>query len=516
MATPSDAIGKELLQQARAIMQQHSYDAGDWPTPSPSRERMLREISRSTEIVGRILDGIAHDHSGLRKPSSFLVGVARWLWSVVELATHNNFAGLLWRYWFAILLLAEGLLLLGSYLFARPEARALAWELLIVTLGYAAVVEWFRLWIGSSAWWRRILVALVALVVIAVLALTVVGADVAVTHYSLAIQILTSHWNAWPTVRWLIVGLFIILGGSAMLRTVNWKRLFFVFMLLVTISSLGFDLVAKEGMQDFSVSVSGTGSKKKVTGVVSYTGLKVDVRSRSATAIVKVDLEAPDSSMDFRTVSLSPAISDTATGNRAWLSTSLQDCGFTTGNELAANGERVSRATVECNEMPIGVVAERREIWYPFDSYHVALQPVACANSSLGFCDQQDPSNVEIRKINVSMANTSATQTFMADVVGDPSTGYSVVLRRRLFLRLVSVLLLVSALVFLIYSLVLGDARDLLSKSLGVFAGLWALRALIVPATIDLFPTVIDYFVLAIFCLLFWLIALKLEKGAVA
>ncbi len=84
-------------------------------------------------------------------------------------------------------------------------------------------------------------------------------------------------------------------------------------------------------------------------------------------------------------------------------------------------------------------------------------------------------------------------------------------LARRPFIRIVSVIFFFLSLAFLRYLIQLGNPKDLLAQSLGFFGALWGLRSLLLPATVSVFPTVIDYVILSEFCLLFIVIISKVS-----
>jgi hypothetical protein len=65
------------------------------------------------------------------------------------------------------------------------------------------------------------------------------------------------------------------------------------------------------------------------------------------------------------------------------------------------------------------------------------------------------------------------------------------------------------SIVFLYYLLRISDAKDLMGKALGFFGALWALRSLLVPSSIKIFPTVIEYVILTEFCILFTIIVYR-------
>jgi hypothetical protein len=170
------------------------------------------------------------------------------------------------------------------------------------------------------------------------------------------------------------------------------------------------------------------------------------------------------------------------------------------------NGKPVSAATFDCSDVMLTDRVSAKEIWYPFDSYEVLLFPRACVNNSGGACIPPDNASIDTFEAIV------ADQNFVGVVAASESTPgeYKLVLSRKFFVRMVSIIFLVFSLIFLVYLVVAGDPKDLLPKSLGFFATLWGLRSLIVPSSVSVFPTIVDYCILTIFCLLFLLVFMKL------
>lgn len=57
-----------------------------------------------------------------------------------------------------------------------------------------------------------------------------------------------------------------------------------------------------------------------------------------------------------------------------------------------------------------------------------------------------------------------------------------------------------------------GDKKNLMIEALGFFGALWGLRALIVPSSITIFPTIVDFAILFLFCVLFMLVLRRLVE----
>ena len=82
-------------------------------------------------------------------------------------------------------------------------------------------------------------------------------------------------------------------------------------------------------------------------------------------------------------------------------------------------------------------------------------------------------------------------------------------------MRLMSLVFLVVALLFFVFLFSppgghsSANVNDLLARSLGFIGALWGIRALIVPSTVTIFPTLVDYSVLTIFSFVFLIIIFR-------
>jgi patatin-related protein len=133
---------------------------------SIDRERLLATIGRSTEVTGRLLDGIAERYGTLRRPARWLVRIGRLGWSLVEAATPRTFVQLLLRYWLALLVLMSLLMIIGGAVFGAPATAKAGWVLLLLALGWRLAV-----WLTEDVIRRRTRWALIsALAVVAAIA----------------------------------------------------------------------------------------------------------------------------------------------------------------------------------------------------------------------------------------------------------------------------------------------------------------------------------------------------------
>jgi hypothetical protein len=286
------------------------------------------------------------------------------------------------------------------------------------------------------------------------------------------------------------------------MRTVI-KLLWLLFCLVIIL--LVYDLGWKE-FGDTQKIAPDPVSNAKFTGRLLLGALKYDTLSRSIRSTETLEITSVASD-DIRTISFTPRYDPDDTKWLKWTKgDTTNDCSAPATYEVNdAKGTRHSWLQLNCGELGLPIVRHRREIWYPFDYYEVSINPRACANDPAGAC-LGGSGQISFESVEVELADQNLI------VNRDSAAGGGIVLKlhRRLFVRLVSVIFLVLALVFLVSFVAIGDAKDLLQKSIGFFAALWGLRALIVPTSVSIFPTIVDYAILSLFCLLFFLVLLKL------
>src|SRR5215211_5838934 len=135
----------------------------------------LRTLSRSTRVVGEMLENIADGYRGMgRRPAAWLARFGRVFWGLVEVAVPQSLPGEIFRYWLILLYVFEALLIAAGTIFVKPQVQLLGF----ITLGVTATVHLGTLllrdyMLGRRAWLR----ILVAALVLALLFLALVGAD---------------------------------------------------------------------------------------------------------------------------------------------------------------------------------------------------------------------------------------------------------------------------------------------------------------------------------------------------
>ena len=83
----------------------------------PNPEASVRDLARSTEIIGRMLEGIAADRQLPVGPATWLTRLGRILWGLVEVSVPRSVPALLFRYGLHLLYLFDILLIAVGFLF---------------------------------------------------------------------------------------------------------------------------------------------------------------------------------------------------------------------------------------------------------------------------------------------------------------------------------------------------------------------------------------------------------------
>lgn len=218
-------------------------------------------------------------------------------------------------------------------------------------------------------------------------------------------------------------------------------------------------------------------------------------------------LLAARSTADIKSIYFS-YYSDPNTKERDWLLFSRSGENFFKEWEEtpAPNASPVSVVWVKTN-LEIKARTIRQEVMFPFDAYNFSLNLSGCINDEGNAC--LSGKNVYYKTVVFSSAGDSE---FTIDSKPMADGTIQVSLKRKLFVRVAIVYFLFVATVYSVFLCVYGDAKDVMAKSIGIFAGLFGLRALVVPKTITILPTLFEYLLLAILILFFCIITYKLGK----
>lgn len=98
-------------------------------------DSILRYIARSTQVIGKIIDGLSHQESINTKAIGFwLTRLGQILWGLVEIAVPKSLGSILFRYWLQLLYLTEIILIISGFLLSLEDIQNFGWQALGITL----------------------------------------------------------------------------------------------------------------------------------------------------------------------------------------------------------------------------------------------------------------------------------------------------------------------------------------------------------------------------------------------
>src|SRR5215213_3705341 len=135
---------------------------------------MLRAMSRSTQVIGRVFEDIANQNSLDGKSLAWIARLGQAFWGLVEVAVPGSLLNLLMMHWLRLLYVLELALIIICFLFSAPdEVQTFALKLFAITVVINVAVLLLRDKMrGKGGWLKGLLYAAIALVVL----LAVIGA----------------------------------------------------------------------------------------------------------------------------------------------------------------------------------------------------------------------------------------------------------------------------------------------------------------------------------------------------
>ena len=160
----------------------------------------------------------------------------------------------------------------------------------------------------------------------------------------------------------------------------------------------------------------------------------------------------------------------------------------------------------DCGTVALPSAFMREDRFYPFDEQRPHLRLRVCVGEPAKMGCTADNQNVGVERLDVRlMDRTSVVNSIASTGAGE----IEVAIGRTLFVRFVSATFGVLACLYLFAMTRIGKPDDLMKGALGFFGALWGVRALIVPPSIKVFPTLFDYGVFALFTLLFVMVFIR-------
>jgi hypothetical protein len=228
---------KELLEFIRS-----GYEVNRQLDPKP----MLRALSRSTQIIGKVFEDIANNNNLDGKSLSWIARLGQVFWGLVEVAVPNSILNLLLLHWLKVLYVFEFLIIIGGVLLARPEAQQFGWTALGITASVNVITLILRDLMRGKHAVLRVTVFLIFLIFLVLAALGVVellgvfGMRVGKTQYPP---------DGLPPIDWLKQSLKALFGGTSWIaRHLAVVLSFFgLVVVLVVLNAIGlFDLIKRK------------------------------------------------------------------------------------------------------------------------------------------------------------------------------------------------------------------------------------------------------------------------------
>ena len=241
---------------------------------------------------------------------------------------------------------------------------------------------------------------------------------------------------------------------------------------------------------------------------ISLANLAQDSESRSIRGDVTVTLGSRVEGIDVRDVALSlvePPDEPGRAGRRQWLLLEDQErCAPASGQADENHG-----IVYYCRNMALWDTNAFEEVRYPFDSYSTRISPKLCVNRH-AVCGTS--SDVEVLRIRLVVADRR-----LVGSISSPPTAegeFEFTLQRSRFVRGTAVLLFLLALGVLAHTMAHAMPTDVVTNAAAFAFALSMLRTLLVPPTVFAFPTLVDYAVLGLLCILLTLVLIKVKQHA--
>ena len=135
---------------------------------------MLRAMSRSTQVIGKVFEDIANQNALDGKSLAWIARLGQVFWGLVEVAVPGSILNLLMMHWLKLLYVLELALIILAFLFTAPAPlQDFAFRIFLVTVVINVAVLLLRDKMrGKRGWLYGVVSALIAVIGI----LAVVGA----------------------------------------------------------------------------------------------------------------------------------------------------------------------------------------------------------------------------------------------------------------------------------------------------------------------------------------------------
>ena len=94
---------------------------------------MLRAISRSTQIIGRVFEDVANKNNLDGKSLAWIARLGQFFWGMVEVAVPNSILNMLWNHWLSVVYTFEVVVILAGIVLSSPGAQQFGWTAFGIT-----------------------------------------------------------------------------------------------------------------------------------------------------------------------------------------------------------------------------------------------------------------------------------------------------------------------------------------------------------------------------------------------
>ncbi|HKO98840.1 MAG TPA: patatin-like protein [Pyrinomonadaceae bacterium] len=129
---------------------------------------MLRSMSRSTQIIGKIFEDLANESGFEGKRLAWIARLGQIFWGLVEVAVPSGILNLLVMHWLKLLYVFEVLLLVTSIILTSPEIQSFAWKALILTVLANVAILLLRDVMRLRHRWQHVFLSVAVLMVLVV------------------------------------------------------------------------------------------------------------------------------------------------------------------------------------------------------------------------------------------------------------------------------------------------------------------------------------------------------------
>lgn len=200
----------------------------------------------------------------------------------------------------------------------------------------------------------------------------------------------------------------------------------------------------------------------------------------------------------------------TAEGARSW--TTTKEAKFSANDRITDDHGRVLKLIGASEEYEVVARWVRPNEWFPFDAWELTIEPKGCIGNEVWACRNATPIFFSDVRVQLSDGFRSGERAVIRRSDGGPQR-ITVIVQRQPFLQILPIVFLIISALYIYYLFEYEARKELVVKSLALFAALWGFRGILVPQQLPIFPTAIDYGILLVGAVTFMLTLIKAETG---